>query len=38
VAVDVFSGSIVTAPVRSQKRMENIEAACEEIALRWPTL
>ncbi len=38
VAVDVFSGTITTAPVRQTKRMENIEAACEEIALRWPTL
>lgn len=36
-SVDVFSGKITAAPTSTIKLMDNIEAACEEIALKWPT-
>lgn len=33
----VRTGEIVQAPASFIRRMQEIEAACEEIALRWPT-
>jgi hypothetical protein len=34
---EVRTGEIYHAPSSSVRRMKEIEAACEEIALRWPT-
>ena len=36
--LDVFQGKLFTAPASNTKRRSDIEAACEEIAARWPTL
>lgn len=36
--LDVFQGKLFIAPVSYTKRRSDIEAACEEIAARWPTL
>lgn len=33
---DVFAGSVYSGPRAYSRRMSDIEAACEEIALRWP--
>lgn len=38
VGVDVFSEKFEPAPRALKERMKNLEAACEEIAERWPTL
>jgi len=35
--VDVFATKIHTAPQAYKRRMKDLEAACEEIAARWPT-
>lgn len=37
-AVDVFGAIYETVPKAIKDRMKNIEAACEEIAERWPSL
>ena len=34
---EVRTGEVYHAPASSLRRMKEIEAACEEIALRWPT-
>ncbi len=34
--IDVFAGKVHRAPVAFKKRMKDLEAACEEIAGRWP--
>lgn len=34
---DVFAGACHTAPSAITRRFQDLEAACEEIALRWPT-
>lgn len=36
--LDVFQGRLFMAPQSYTKRRSDIEAACEEIAARWPTL
>ena len=36
--LDVFQGKLFAAPASYTKRRSDIEAACEEIAARWPTL
>jgi hypothetical protein len=36
--LDVFQGKLFVAPASYTKRRSDIEAACEEIAARWPTL
>lgn len=36
--IDVFSGKNETTPKAIKDRLKNIEAACEEIAERWPGL
>lgn len=36
--LDVFQQRLFTAPASYTKRRSDIEAACEEIAARWPTL
>lgn len=36
--LDVFQQMLFTAPASYTKRRSDIEAACEEIAARWPTL
>lgn len=33
--VDVFGGTVFTAPKARTRRLEDIVAACEEIAIRW---
>jgi hypothetical protein len=37
-SMDVFRQSIVSAPQSFSKRMEDVTAACEEIAVRWAAL
>lgn len=37
-SIDVFRGAVVAAPVSFVKRLADVEAACEEIAARWPLL
>jgi hypothetical protein len=37
-SVDVFRASFVKAPASQSRRMDDLQAACEEIASRWPTL
>lgn len=37
-SIDVFRKTVHCAPTAQQRRMERIEAACEEIAARWPQL
>jgi len=37
ILIDVFGGEVHTAPLAHRRRRADIEAACEEIALRWPT-
>jgi hypothetical protein len=37
-SVDVFKGDIVVAPASYGRKMADIEAACEMIALIWPTV
>ena len=37
-SVDVFRGTIVAAPGSFVRRMAEMEAACEEIAARWPSI
>lgn len=34
-SVDVFSGKVTTAPASTAKIMANLEAACEDIRLKW---
>jgi hypothetical protein len=34
--IDVFAGKVHRAPAAFKKRMKDLEAACEEIAGRWP--
>lgn len=36
--VDVFGQKIETVPRAVKDRMKNLEAACEEIVERWPSL
>ncbi len=36
--IDVFRGSAVSAPRSTTKRMNEVNAVCEEIAARWPHL
>jgi hypothetical protein len=36
--LDVFSNNIFIAPNAFKKRLNDIEAACEEISSRWPTI
>jgi hypothetical protein len=36
--LDVFAQKVFSAPKSFRRRMTQIEAACEEIALRWPTV
>jgi hypothetical protein len=38
ISCDLITGSISSAPGSFASRFKRIEAACEEIALRWPTL
>lgn len=35
---DVFARALYTAPRSFQRRRQHIEAACQEIAARWPTI
>lgn len=35
---DVFAGRLYVAPVAVSRRNQDLEAACDEIALRWPTI
>lgn len=37
-SIDVFSGGVETVPRAIVDRMKNLEAACEEVAERWPVL
>lgn len=37
-SVDVFRRSVVSAPSSTSRRMEDIEAACEEISAHWQKL
>ncbi len=37
-AVDVFTATYESAPRAIKRRLEDVEAACEEIAERWPRL
>lgn len=37
-SVDVFRKAVFTGPASTTLRMRDIEAACEEIALRWPSI
>jgi hypothetical protein len=37
IVVDVFSRQVFTAPKSYKRRLADVAAACEEIALRWPT-
>lgn len=37
-SVDVFRGNIEAAPASQSRRLSDLEAACEEITVRWPTL
>lgn len=37
-ALDVFGGKAYPAPGTYKQRMSNISTACEEVALRWPTI
>jgi len=36
--MDVFSGEVFAAPSAIVRRMRDLEAACREIALRWPSI
>lgn len=36
--LDVFAGQLWRAPKSAKRRMDRVAAACEEIALRWPTV
>jgi hypothetical protein len=38
VVVDIFRKQIFTAPAQSQRVFANINSACREIAVRWPTI
>lgn len=38
IAVDVFAGRFESTPRATVERLRNVEAACEEIAERWPGL
>lgn len=38
VSLDLFTGELFYAPTAFKSKMTKIEAACEEIALRWSTL
>lgn len=38
IAVDVMAGEFESAPRAMKERMKNVEAACQEIAERWPLL
>lgn len=38
ILVDVFTGQVFTVPNATANRLKDIEAACREIATRWPTL
>lgn len=38
VTIDVFGGRIIAAPPSYKKRLTDMIAACEEVALRWPTV
>lgn len=35
-SLDVFGGNLIKAPNSYIKRVDNMSASCEEIALRWP--
>lgn len=37
-SIDVFRGTIFSAPKSNMRRMQEISAVCEEIAARWPQL
>lgn len=36
--IDVFAGEVHAAPTAITRRMKEIEAACREIALHWPSI
>jgi len=36
--IDVFAERVYTAPRAWKNRMKNVAAACDEIALKWPTV
>lgn len=36
--IDVYAGEVFPAPTAIVRRMRDLEAACREIALRWPTI
>ena len=38
IVIDVFAEKFYTAPASYKRRMDNIEAACKEIQLIWPTV
>ena len=38
VTVDAYSGKVYSAPSNSIRRYQNMEAACESIAERWPNI
>ncbi|MFA9288046.1 hypothetical protein ACCQ08_24930 [Comamonas sp. SY3] len=38
ICIDVFRGSMVTAPKSTTRRMTEVTAACEEVAARWQVL
>jgi hypothetical protein len=38
VVADVFGGAVYSAPSRSQRLGSEIESACREIAVRWPSI
>jgi hypothetical protein len=35
---DIFGGKAYVAPNAHKQRLNNIRAACEEVALQWPTI
>ncbi|WP_156798411.1 hypothetical protein [Ahrensia sp. R2A130] len=37
-AYDVFRGTVTTCPSQIARRIANMEATCEEVALRWPAV
>jgi hypothetical protein len=36
--VDVFAGKVFAAPQAASRRLDDVGAACEEIAVRWNSL
>ena len=36
--LDIFAGRVFTAPRARKRRLDDVSAACEEIAARWATI